>query len=1410
MSFSSVAKGFMLAARRGDGAVTGEHGRPDEAVRQDILAGRDVYTAGRDLVINQAPVVRYGQPDVDSWVAAIYAAADEGHPLGSGVVIDGRRVLTCAHVVMKGDEVRDEVWVAFPMADQPAATRWRVGSVSVPDDEGFNENKDVALLELEEPVPDDVTPARLRHPKPKSLVGERWWAFGFPQPRGSASGGTVESALADGWVRLEVRSSFPIEPGFSGTGLWSPDRQAVVGIVGLYNDQRYGQALTIHQADKCLPGHGLRELADQSHATDSGEIALTAWGWTLMTDPEGRRHWRPRARGVSVDSERGYRFRGRKAALTSIRDWLDRSAPDRKVLVVTGAPGAGKSAVLGRIVTTADKAATDQLPRNDTAVRATTGSVACAVHAKSKTALEIAQQIAEAASAAIPHRISDFPTALRDALSERAGPRFNVVIDALDEARTPAEARTVIAKVILPLAETCADVGAQVVVGARRSDLDGDLLTAFGESAKVVDLDKPEFFAEEDLAAYALAMLQLEGDERADNPYADDAIANPVATRIARLSGGNFLVAGLTARTHGLHDETAADPRELTFSSHVDDAMREYLSRIPDMEGVSAETLLLPLAYAESPGLPVPLWRVAVKALDMGDVPEVSLRRFARLPAASYLLESAGGDGEGAAFRLFHQALNDALLRERSKVAEPRDDERALTRTFLATGQEAGWNHAPAYLLRALPGHAARAGLMDELLADDYYLLFADLLRVQPLANQAKSMAGLQRERLLRLSHRNVLTAGATIRAALFSVTEVLEDLPRAYTEVPFSTPYRGAWAATAQSREHSVLRHGDSRVTIVCAFILDGTTHLATASDDGTIRIWDPATGTLVRTLAGKHWINAICPFAANDTTLLAVASYETIHIWDPTTGNQLHTLTGHERGINAIWPFTLNGTTLLAVSSYDNTIRIWNPSTGTRIRTLTSERGIIDHRAFILNGTLLRATARRGTVRIWNPADDTTHEHKGWIDDPCALPLNGVTYLATTSHDGSIRIWDPTSGATRRTITTADNSWVTNVCPFTLNGTTYLATTSYDGTVRIWDPAHDTIRRIIRGHEGKINAICAFTLNGTTLLATASNDKTVRIWNPAEDTRHRASSGHAGQVGNACPLPVNGTTILATASEDATVKIWDATTGAERWTLKGHKGWVRTVWPVPNGGTAYLASSGDDGCIRIWNLATGREQRRIEGHVDDLWAVCPFVLDDSSFLATASYDNTLRIWNLATGGKERSISGHEAPVYAISAFALNGTTRLATASYDNTLRIWNPATGAELHTIAVHDALVSAICAFVIDGTTFLATVGDDCSIRIWDPDTGTKLRAITGHEGWVRGVCPLTLDGTTLLATAGEDRSVRIWDPAKGTCALVVPTRDPGLSVAYADGLLFVGTTTGVLTMRLDTEFLRRSLR
>ena len=401
------------------------------------------------------------------------------------------------------------------------------------------------------------------------LVNRCWWTFGFPNrdPVGDSANGLVGAALALGWVRLDTSSRHLLRQGFSGGGLWSPDYKAVVGIVGQAHSNGEGRAITLHQADLCFQDHKLAVLASWS-AEAAGEVAQKQWGWTLTRDPEGVRHWRPRARGVSIESERGYRFRGRTVALGQIAGWLDRPEPDRRVLVITGSPGVGKSAVLGRIVTTADNTVRAWLPPGDEAACASVGSVSCAVHAKAKTALEVAEEIARAASARLPEDTGDLVPAIREALEERGGRRFNVIIDALDEAASPAQARAIIDRVVLPLAETCSDIGAQVVVGTRRRDDAGDLLSRFGGALAAINLDDAEYYAEEDLAAYTLACLQLAGDERPGNPYLDDVLAATLASRIASMADRNFLIAGLIARSHGLHDKKAADPKHLGGRVH--------------------------------------------------------------------------------------------------------------------------------------------------------------------------------------------------------------------------------------------------------------------------------------------------------------------------------------------------------------------------------------------------------------------------------------------------------------------------------------------------------------------------------------------------------------------------------------------------------------------------------------------------------------------------------------------------------------------------------------------------------------------------------------------------------------------------------------------------------------------------
>ena len=80
-----------------------------------------------------------------------------------------------------------------------------------------------------------------------------------------------------------------------------------------------------------------------------------------------------------------------------------------------------------------------------------------------------------------------------------------------------------------------------------------------------------------------------------------------------------------------------------------------------------------------------------------------------------------------------------------------------------------------------------------------------------------------------------------------------------------------------------------------------------------------------------------------APDGTWLATASNDgTVRIWDPATGNQRHTLTGHAGRVAAV-AIAPNGS-WLATGSDDGTVRIWDPVTGTG---LASSRvwGPLDH---------------------------------------------------------------------------------------------------------------------------------------------------------------------------------------------------------------------------------------------------------------------------------------------------------------------------------------------------------------------------------------------------------------------------------------------------------------------------------
>ncbi|MEU7587173.1 trypsin-like peptidase domain-containing protein [Micromonospora sp. NPDC049230] len=1345
-------------------------------------------------------------PDDSPWAVALHRG-NKHEPVGTGIVIDTNLVLTCHHVAFAANgTLHDDLSVAFPRA--PKVKYFDRRQVRQCLHDGVRSaHVDLVLLELAEPVPATVTPARLRCLEPKPLSGRPFWAYGYPTgiTGGIPATGTVTEIGGWGHVMIDSGEGGPLSKGFSGGAVWSPEYQAVVGVVVSADGKGKGQALTLHHADEQLPEMKLRALSAW-RIGDADDTALSAWGWTLSTDGEAGRHWLPRARGVAVDTEGGARFRGRTTALRHVVDWIDRPTPVTRPLIVTGSPGVGKSAVLGRIVTTADPQIRADLPGDDVAVRATPDSVSCAVHAKGKTAVEVATEIARAVAVDLPSTPADLVPAVRERL-ERRPVRFTLVIDALDEAADPDHARQVIDDILRPLARDCGRYGVRVVIGTRRSDDRGDLIACFGDDAELIDLDTPEFFAESDLVNYAQATLRLLGAERPANPYADPDAAAPLAQRIAALAKGNFLVAGLVARAHALRDSELVDPATVSFTATVAHALDAYLAGLPTAGSTSARLTLTALAYAETPGLPLSLWHAAVTALG-GTVSEAELGGFARTSAANFLVETGGG--AQPAYRLFHQALNDALLADRDARALRRDDQRRLVSAWADLAGATGWGAAPDYLLRSLPQHAARAGLIERLLADEDYLRHAYLDRLltvvdaeqAPMAPTARARA-----RLLQCTPLAV-SADPAERAALFSVVDRLYGLDSGIAAD--AAPYRARWAHTPPRQERSVLDGHSQAVYDVAAIEIDNRRLLVSVGDDGTVRLWDPLTNQAEQVFTcHDDTIRSACAVRiGTGEVLIATASHDgTVGLWDPRTGHRRHELRGHHDWVRNVCAIPLPDGDLLASAGDDRTVRVWDPVTGAQRYQLTGHTGWVTAVTYVPAGRhLLASTGYDGAVRIWDLTADgrptlTLTGHLGWVTTLCAVRAPGGTLLASAGYDGTVRLWNPLTGEPVRVLDTGGP--ITDLCTVDVEGGCLLVSTGEDGLIRLWEVSTWTSRPSLRGHAAWIRAVCELRTAKNRMLATAGDDGTVRLWDPAggqPDTV--ADQDRFGSVSAVCQVPGGGPAVVAAGGSDGQVRFWDSRTGERLLEFKTEGGAVNAMCTAGDEDESFVLTAGDTNLIETWDSRDGSQVREMAGHYAPVAAVCPIVVNGEALIASAGDDQVIRIWDPYTGAVRRVLLGHvtRAWVTALATVNWSGFEALASADKSGTVMLW---AGGEtpLWTQQGHQDSVNALCGVTVAGRPALVSASADHAIRMWDAERGQPVRWFTGHRGPVTGLSMVEVGGRSLLASTSRDRTVRIWELMTGRLVRTIPVYHPALACCTVGDTLMVGLDQGLLALAIS---------
>ncbi|KAJ2784417.1 hypothetical protein H4R18_001127 [Coemansia javaensis] len=122
------------------------------------------------------------------------------------------------------------------------------------------------------------------------------------------------------------------------------------------------------------------------------------------------------------------------------------------------------------------------------------------------------------------------------------------------------------------------------------------------------------------------------------------------------------------------------------------------------------------------------------------------------------------------------------------------------------------------------------------------------------------------------------------------------------------------------------------------------GGKYLASASDDGTVKVWSMASDRPVQDFLGhSQQVYLVKWVPRPDKAVLASASFDgTVRVWDVHSGSCLRVLSAHTKAVDSL-AFSADGR-YLATGSFDRKVCIWRVKDGSLVKTYLADDSVHD----------------------------------------------------------------------------------------------------------------------------------------------------------------------------------------------------------------------------------------------------------------------------------------------------------------------------------------------------------------------------------------------------------------------------------------------------------------------------------